>query len=213
MVHTLLIIGTMLLLIAVLEGIYAFIPQERVEKSPEEQACIISGGTVKTVHCCKSVNDFPNTCSLGACGCSLEYSHEVKFCDCGDPREKCWNGTLCVPPILNFQGCVNAGYPVMESYPRQCKTPDGRSFTEGEETCVSSNGTSMTLFEAKSIAINSECGDRFKEPYLEFSICNEYTGTWWIDLSIEKSGCNPACVINIETEEASINWRCTGLLG
>ena len=32
--------------------------------------------------------------------------------------------------INSFEECVNAGYPVMESYPRQCATPDGRSFTE-----------------------------------------------------------------------------------
>ncbi|MDD5109827.1 MAG: Gmad2 immunoglobulin-like domain-containing protein [Patescibacteria group bacterium] len=32
--------------------------------------------------------------------------------------------------VNNFLDCANAGYPIMESYPRQCKTPDGRSFTE-----------------------------------------------------------------------------------
>ena len=35
-----------------------------------------------------------------------------------------------VSKISNFEDCVNAGYPIMESYPRQCKTPDGRTFTE-----------------------------------------------------------------------------------
>jgi hypothetical protein len=32
--------------------------------------------------------------------------------------------------VYGFQGCVNAGYPVLESYPAQCRTPDGKSFTE-----------------------------------------------------------------------------------
>jgi len=32
--------------------------------------------------------------------------------------------------INNFEECIAAGYPAMESYPRQCKTPDGKSFTE-----------------------------------------------------------------------------------
>jgi len=32
--------------------------------------------------------------------------------------------------INSFDECVNAGYPVMESYPRQCRTPDGRNFVE-----------------------------------------------------------------------------------
>lgn len=32
--------------------------------------------------------------------------------------------------IINFQSCVDAGYSVMESYPRQCSTLSGRTFTE-----------------------------------------------------------------------------------
>lgn len=34
------------------------------------------------------------------------------------------------PEAQNFDECVAAGYPVLESYPRQCKTPDGKTFTE-----------------------------------------------------------------------------------
>jgi len=36
------------------------------------------------------------------------------------------------PPqeVSNFKECEQAGYPVMESYPRQCRTPDGRLFVE-----------------------------------------------------------------------------------
>ena len=66
----------------------------------------------------------------------------------------------------------------------------------------------LSLSEAKDIAFQGECGDRLKETY----ICNEITGTWWINLDIEKEGCNPACVINVETKTAEINWRCTGLI-
>lgn len=32
------------------------------------------------------------------------------------------------PVIANFTECVAAGYPVLESYPEQCRTPDGRTF-------------------------------------------------------------------------------------
>ena len=35
-----------------------------------------------------------------------------------------------VAVVRSFEECVAAGYPVMESYPRQCRTKDGRSFTE-----------------------------------------------------------------------------------
>ncbi|XOB40359.1 MAG: hypothetical protein ACKKMR_03570 [Candidatus Nealsonbacteria bacterium] len=181
-------------------------PEELTEK---EQACINSGGEVLTSLCCKATGDFPNLCLIGPCGCSPENSHEIKVCDCGE--KKCFDGNTCVPEVYSFNDCIKAGYPVMESYPRQCKTPDGRIFTEGEEHCIAPTGESMSLFEAMQIAITSECGDQLRN-YLEFATCNADTGTWWIDLDIEKEGCNPACVVNIATKEASINWRCTGVL-
>lgn len=32
--------------------------------------------------------------------------------------------------VLSFEDCARAGYPVMESYPRRCNTPDGKTFEE-----------------------------------------------------------------------------------
>jgi hypothetical protein len=32
------------------------------------------------------------------------------------------------PEIDSFEDCAAAGYPIMESYPEQCRTPDGRTF-------------------------------------------------------------------------------------
>lgn len=106
-------------------------------------------------------------------------------------------------------GCFNKDYQWVSggqcfcAAPTSCKCVNGKCEGVFEEMC---NGMSLT--EAKEIAINSECGDRLKENYM----CNEYTGTWWIDLDIEKEGCNPACVVNVETGTAEINWRCTGLI-
>lgn len=34
------------------------------------------------------------------------------------------------PKVTSFEECVQAGYPVMESYPRQCRTSKGEIFTE-----------------------------------------------------------------------------------
>ncbi|MES2668555.1 MAG: Gmad2 immunoglobulin-like domain-containing protein [Patescibacteria group bacterium] len=34
------------------------------------------------------------------------------------------------PVVLSFRDCASAGYPVMESYPRKCRTPDGRTYVE-----------------------------------------------------------------------------------
>jgi hypothetical protein len=31
--------------------------------------------------------------------------------------------------IATFEECASAGYPVMETFPEQCRTPDGRTFT------------------------------------------------------------------------------------
>lgn len=45
------------------------------------------------------------------------------------PRSTKDNGDVDLS-VTNFDECVEAGYPVMESYPRQCATPDGVSFTE-----------------------------------------------------------------------------------
>ncbi len=36
--------------------------------------------------------------------------------------------------ITNFDECVLAGYPIMESYPEQCATPDGRSFVNERQS-------------------------------------------------------------------------------
>ena len=33
-------------------------------------------------------------------------------------------------PVADFNDCLNRGYNVMESYPRQCRTPDGEVFIE-----------------------------------------------------------------------------------
>lgn len=114
---------------------------------------------------------------------------------------------VVVDELITFKECAEADNPILESYPRQCKTSDDRTFIE--EFCSKKDTQELlTLVDAKQIAINSECGDNLKEP----SICNQDTGTWWIDLDIEKEGCNPACVINVITKEASINLRCTGVI-
>jgi len=124
---------------------------------------------------------------------------------------KCVNGKCegVFGEINSFEECVEAGHPIMESYPPKCAVPGGPTFTE--DSCQHKKGEDiliLTISDAKQIAINSECGDRLKETYM----CNEYTGTYWIDLNIEKEGCNPACVVYLDTREAEINWRCTGLL-
>ncbi len=40
-----------------------------------------------------------------------------------------WYGNRA-PEVTNFTECASAGNPIMESYPRQCRTPDGKTFKE-----------------------------------------------------------------------------------
>jgi len=40
-----------------------------------------------------------------------------------------FKGKSNIQAINSFEDCAAAGYPVMESYPERCNTPDGRSFT------------------------------------------------------------------------------------
>lgn len=112
--------------------------------------------------------------------------------------------------VTNFEECVAAGNPVMESYPRQCRH-EGATYVEdlgviGEPT--------ITQEEALRIAQDTkECP---MTGILSDDISyNPNSKTWWIDLDrmpeLEKDGCNPACVVSEQTKTAEVNWRCTGL--
>jgi putative hemolysin len=79
------------------------------------------------------------------------------------------------------------------------------------EYCVdASSGAQMSYEQAAGIAESSTCGEQGRLEETHF--CNTETGTWWIDLNIDKPGCNPACVVNVNDGSAEINWRCTGAL-
>ena len=84
--------------------------------------------------------------------------------------------------ISDFDDCVNAGYPIMESYPRQCS--DGENtFVEEldmQKQCVKENGRWLGEFnECEGILVNSceslggeffECGSACRhEP--ESQVC------------------------------------------
>ena len=61
--------------------------------SEQARRCMESGGQVTTNLCCGSVDAFPNTCSVGACSCSPDNSHDVPFCAC--PEGGCFDGQRC----------------------------------------------------------------------------------------------------------------------
>ena len=76
--------------------------------------------------------------------------------------------------------------------------------------CISQDGVRMNYEEAKKIAEEGCKEGILKEEHS----CNDYGGTWWIDFAPDepKEGCNPACVVDVDTKTAEINWRCTGLI-
>ena len=64
--------------------------------------------------------------------CSLMTQHmEMNY------KGECMDSTN--PPITNFEECITAGNPAMESHPRQCRTADGLHFVEEIEMAVGSD--------------------------------------------------------------------------
>ncbi|MDD2655791.1 MAG: hypothetical protein PHQ80_03945 [Candidatus ainarchaeum sp.] len=82
---------------------------------------------------------------------------------------------------------------------------------ESQECSYAGFGSSMTLAEAYAAAEASMC---MNEGILDMAdtMCNENTGTWWIglDTTIPREGCAPACVVNVNSGMAEVNYRCTG---
>ncbi len=52
------------------------------DAGPLAALCTSTGGQLDTKQCCNSVGDFPDMCSVGACGCSPSGSHSVTVCTC-----------------------------------------------------------------------------------------------------------------------------------
>jgi hypothetical protein len=104
---------------------------------------------------------------------------------------------------FNWLGSVDAAGKVNEQYAPLVDA-------EGEYCVDTSTGARLSYAEAAAIAEGSECG---QQGQLEATrICNQDTGTWWIDLDMDMPGCNPACVVDLNTATAEINGRCTGVL-
>jgi hypothetical protein len=81
---------------------------------------------------------------------------------------------------------------------------------EGEYCLDKDTGAKLSYQEAVQIAQDSDCLGQGQLKETRF--CNQDTGTWWIDLDVDKPGCNPACVVSVSEKTAEVNWRCTGLL-
>jgi len=52
--------------------------------------------------------------------------------------------------VSSFEDCAKAGYPILQSFPRQCKTPDGRTFAEQTESPTGSIILKIPIIEYKT---------------------------------------------------------------
>ena len=81
------------------------------------------------------------------------------------------------PEVLSFKDCASAGYPVMESYPRRCATPDGRTFAEElpapEPTYVNASADLIRV-------TNPTSGSVVGKP---ITVMGEARGTWYFEAS------------------------------
>ncbi len=75
-------------------------------------------------------------------------------------------------------------------------------------TIIPTPASKLTQDEARAIALASDC-NKFGNLSTE-SFYNPHSQTWWFDLDQKKTGCNPACVVQEVTQQATVNWRCTG---
>jgi hypothetical protein len=98
--------------------------------------------------------------------------------------------------INSYADCAAAGYPIQESYPEQCRTPDGKSFTnpdaqlalpEGEFT--SNNGTIITLEDI-------EAQSRVQSP---LTITGKVPGNWSFEGSFPVQVTNKSGVVLVQT--------------
>ena len=58
------------------------------------------------------------------------------------------------PIIATFEECAAAGNPVMESYPRQCATKDGRVFLEDVSPVQTSEGATSSTNSIDTSELN-----------------------------------------------------------
>lgn len=78
--------------------------------------------------------------------------------------------------ITSFEGCVEAGYPVRESYPRQCALPDGRVYAEEIEVQPEYANASEDLIKVENPHPGGVVGK-------EFVVTGEARGYWFFEAS------------------------------
>lgn len=82
-----------------------------------------------------------------------------------------------IAQIQTFEECVQNGFPVQESYPRRCSTPDGRSFVEE----ITPTPEPQPLPQNNKIIIDEpKPNSTLTSP---FTFTGEARGTWYFEAS------------------------------
>lgn len=82
--------------------------------------------------------------------------------------------------VASFEECVAAGYPIMETFPEQCRTPDGRTFTRATSTETLAASSSHPDNENR-IRVNSvSSNQRIESP---LTITGQARGSWYFEAS------------------------------
>lgn len=78
--------------------------------------------------------------------------------------------------VLNFDDCVKAGNLVMESYPRKCKTKDGKMFTEEIKEKITYNNATIDIIQVELPYPGAVTGK-------DFSVVGKARGNWYFEAS------------------------------
>lgn len=123
--------------------------------------------------------------------------------------------TSKIQNISTFEECAKAGYPIMESYPEQCKTPNGRNFTK--QTSANSdlqletvNEIGLSLQHPKDLIFRKEIADNTgsirtagffltkgsenNPEYQMYGLYSEYKDATQQDIELAKKEMDPASI-------------------
>jgi hypothetical protein len=82
--------------------------------------------------------------------------------------------------INSYADCVAAGYPIQESYPEQCRTPDGKSFINPDAITVFPEGEFTSTKGTIIILDDIEAQSRVQSP---LTVTGKVPGNWSFEAS------------------------------